>query len=38
MMRKPRLFALWTNPQLWNRDLVMLAPVTLARIRLAFLW
>lgn len=38
MVRKPRLFALWTNLQLRNLDLVMLAPEALARVGLAFLW
>lgn len=38
MMREPRLMALRTDLQLWNLDLVMLTPMTLARVSLAFLW
>ena len=38
MMRESRLLALRTDFQLWNLDLVMLAPVALARVGLTFLW
>jgi hypothetical protein len=37
MVRKPRLMALRTNLQLRNLNFVMLTPMTLSRVGLAFL-